>query len=41
LEMSIGYGRAGVCPAWISRLSAAEIRELAVFIYTLSHPLGL
>jgi cytochrome c oxidase cbb3-type subunit 3 len=40
LEMSIGYGRAGICPAWVSRMSAAEIRKLAVFVYTLSHPGG-
>jgi cytochrome c oxidase cbb3-type subunit 3 len=38
MSMSISYGRAGICPAWVSRLSAAEIRELAVFVHTLSHP---
>lgn len=40
LSMSISYGRAGICPAWIDRLSAAQIRELAVFVYTLSHSKG-
>jgi cytochrome c oxidase cbb3-type subunit 3 len=38
LSMSISYGRAGMCPAWIGSLRPAEIRELAVFVYTLSHP---
>ena len=37
LAASIANGRAGVCPAWDSRFSAAGIRELAVFVYTLSH----
>jgi len=40
LTMSISYGRAGICPAWAGRLNAAEIRELAVFVYSLSHPEG-
>lgn len=38
MSMSISYGRAGICPAWVGRLSAAQIRELAVFVHTLSHP---
>jgi cytochrome c oxidase cbb3-type subunit 3 len=38
LSMSIAYGRAGVCPAWIGSLRPVEIRELAVFVYLLSHP---
>lgn len=38
LSMSIAYGRAGVCPAWFGRLRPVEIRELAVFVYTLAHP---
>ncbi len=37
LTASIANGRAGVCPAWDSRISAAGIRELAVFVHTLSH----
>jgi cytochrome c oxidase cbb3-type subunit 3 len=41
LSMSISYGRAGICPAWVSRLSAAEIRDLALLVYSLSHPEGL
>jgi cytochrome c oxidase cbb3-type subunit 3 len=38
LAMSIAYGRHGVCPAWVARISPAGIRELAVFVYSLSHP---
>jgi cytochrome c oxidase cbb3-type subunit 3 len=30
---SIAYGRAGSCPAWISRLPAETIRALAVYIH--------
>ena len=37
LSMSIAYGRHGVCPAWTARMTAAEIREAAIFVYTLSH----
>jgi cytochrome c oxidase cbb3-type subunit III len=38
LYMSIAYGRQGVCPAWIKRASAASIRELALYVYSISHP---
>jgi cytochrome c oxidase cbb3-type subunit 3 len=38
LYQSIAYGRQGVCPAWIKKLSAAGIRETAVFVYSISHP---
>jgi cytochrome c oxidase cbb3-type subunit 3 len=38
LTMSISYGRHGVCPAWVSRLSPVGIRELALFVYSLAHP---
>jgi cytochrome c oxidase cbb3-type subunit 3 len=38
LFMSIAYGREGVCPAWIQRLNPAGIRELALYVYTISHP---
>ncbi|MGC1458968.1 MAG: c-type cytochrome [Steroidobacteraceae bacterium] len=31
---SVYDGRHGLCPAWITRLSAAQIRELSVFLYT-------
>jgi cytochrome c oxidase cbb3-type subunit III len=37
LSMSISDGRHGVCPAWVSRISPAGIRELAVMVYSLSH----
>jgi cytochrome c oxidase cbb3-type subunit III len=38
LHMSIAYGRQGVCPAWINRASAANIRELALYVHSLSRP---
>ena len=38
LSMSIAYGRHGMCPAWVTRISPAGIRELALFVYSLSHP---
>lgn len=38
LWSSIAYGRHGVCPAWVAILSSAEIRETAIFVYSLSHP---
>ncbi|MEO7207399.1 MAG: c-type cytochrome [Steroidobacteraceae bacterium] len=38
LHMSIAYGRQGVCPAWVNRASAASIRELALYVYSISHP---
>jgi len=37
LAMSIAYGRHGVCPAWVTRISATGIRELAVFVFSLAH----
>src|ERR1700720_222688 len=37
LYMSIAYGRQGVCPAWIKKLGTADIREIAVYVYTISH----
>jgi cytochrome c oxidase cbb3-type subunit 3 len=37
LSRSIAYGREGVCPAWIKRMSAADIRETAVYVYSISH----
>lgn len=33
LFQSVYDGRHGLCPAWISTLSAVQIRELAVFLY--------
>jgi cytochrome c oxidase cbb3-type subunit III len=38
LSMSIAYGRHGVCPSWVARISAAGIREVAIFVYSLSRP---
>ena len=37
LSISIADGRQGVCPSWVSRLSPVEIRELAAYVYSLSH----
>ena len=36
--MSIAYGRQGMCPAWTKRLNPAGIRELALYVYSISHP---
>jgi cytochrome c oxidase cbb3-type subunit 3 len=33
LFQSVYDGRHGLCPAWINELSAAQIRELSVFLY--------
>jgi cytochrome c oxidase cbb3-type subunit 3 len=38
LALSIGYGRHGMCPAWVNRIDAAGIREVSVFVYSLSRP---
>jgi cytochrome c oxidase cbb3-type subunit 3 len=38
LSMSIAYGRHGTCPAWVTRIGPAGVRELALFVYSLSHP---
>ena len=35
LAMSLSYGRHGICPAWIGRITAAGIREVAVYVYSL------
>jgi len=35
--VSIAYGRQGVCPAWVKEISPAGIRELALYVYSLSH----
>ena len=34
---SIAQGRAGQCPGWSSRLSPVKIRELSLYVYSLSH----
>jgi cytochrome c oxidase cbb3-type subunit III len=38
LSMSIAYGRHGMCPAWVTRIDPPGIREVALFVYSLSHP---
>lgn len=38
LFASIARGRAGVCPAWIDRLSFANIRALAALLFVRSRP---
>ena len=38
LAMSIACGRHGMCPAWVRRIRPAAIRELTLFVYSLSHP---
>jgi cytochrome c oxidase cbb3-type subunit 3 len=40
LTMSISYGRHGMCPAWVGRMAPAGIREVPLFVYSLSHPHG-
>jgi cytochrome c oxidase cbb3-type subunit III len=37
LLLSIAGGRQGVCPSWVGRISPAGIRELALYVYSLSH----
>jgi cytochrome c oxidase cbb3-type subunit 3 len=34
---SIANGRAGMCPAWADRLSTVKIREVSLYVYSLSH----
>lgn len=38
LYNSIYYGHHGAMPAWIGKLSLAQIRALAVYIHAVSHP---
>jgi cytochrome c oxidase cbb3-type subunit 3 len=33
----IAHGARSVCPAWVSRLSPLRIREVALYVYSLSH----
>jgi cytochrome c oxidase cbb3-type subunit 3 len=40
LFMSIADGRQGVCPSWAAQISPAGIRELALYVYSLSHSVG-
>lgn len=37
LRETIYSGRHGLCPAWIDRLTAAQIRALAAYLYQASH----
>ncbi len=37
---SIAYGRQGVCPAHVGRLSALRLREVSVYVFALSHRTG-
>jgi hypothetical protein len=37
LVNSVAYGHQGICLAWIGRLGAAEIREISVYFYSISH----
>jgi cytochrome c oxidase cbb3-type subunit 3 len=34
---SITHGRAGMCPAWLGKLSPLRLREVSVYVYALSH----
>lgn len=34
---SIALGRGGVCPSWILELPAAAVREVSIYVYSLSH----
>ena len=38
IARSIANGHAGICPAWVSRLKPAAIREVALYIHALSKP---
>jgi len=35
---SIAYGRQGTCPAWTGKLSAEQMLEVSLYVYSLSHP---
>jgi cytochrome c oxidase cbb3-type subunit 3 len=37
LHRSLYFGRHGICPAWLGPLDLAQIRALAVYIYSVSH----
>jgi cytochrome c oxidase cbb3-type subunit 3 len=37
LTRSVSDGRHGLCPAWIDKLDPADVRELAVYLYQVSH----
>lgn len=35
---SIANGRQGICPAWVNDLSAVAMRDVALYVFSLSHP---
>lgn len=35
---SIANGRQGICPAWINELSAVALRDVALYVFSLSQP---
>jgi cytochrome c oxidase cbb3-type subunit 3 len=37
LVQSVADGRHGLCPSWIDKLDAADVRELAVYLHQVSH----
>lgn len=38
---SVADGRQGICPAWVGQIDAAAVREIALYVYTLStHHIG-
>jgi len=37
---SIAHGRQGICPAWVGKISPAGVREIALYVYTLSQRPG-
>jgi cytochrome c oxidase cbb3-type subunit 3 len=34
---SIAHGRQGVCPAWVDKITPAQVRTAALYVYSLSH----
>jgi cytochrome c oxidase cbb3-type subunit 3 len=40
ISQSIAYGRQGVCPAHVGRLSALRLREVSLYVFALSHRTG-
>jgi cytochrome c oxidase cbb3-type subunit 3 len=37
IAYSIAHGRQGMCPAWTGKLSPLRLREVALYVYALSH----
>ena len=40
LTRSVRDGRHGLCPAWINKLSAAQVREVAVYLHAQAAPVA-